>query len=187
MSEYPDGSNRSAAANESADTPYELLPTLANNERFVQVASELRRLKQLKDELFEDRIGDDGKKRPSYWDELKLEAGALAMAAGGKSVAFIDLRIAQTEGSAASMKVTGASLIAEYGPKMTAEQIYAAVKAAKEMDINVLLVAGIPAHVIAAATVPVGKPRSASTRIEWIGKKGKRAGTPGAGSSGSIQ
>ena len=188
MTEFPDGSNLDAASTESADTPYELLPALANNERFVQIASELRRLKQLKDELFEDRIGDDGKKRPSYWDELKLEAGALAMAAGGTSVAFVDLRIAQTAGGAAPMKVTGASLFNAVGSSgLSEKELVAAVWAAKDLDPHVLVAKGIPVHIVAAATVPTGKPRSASTRIEWIGKKGKRAGTPGAGSGGSIQ
>lgn len=180
-------SEQSAA---TGDVPYESIPQLAANERFAMVCEELRRLKQIKDELFEDRIGPDGKKRPSYWDELKVEAAALSAAAGQKSVAFVDLRIAQTEPAAAPMKVTGASMVSAFGAAgavVTLTEYHAITMAAKELDPNVLVQYGIPAHIVAAARVQAGKPRAGSTRIEWIGKKGTAAGKHGSGGSGSVQ
>lgn len=182
--------NAAPADDQPKDVPYELLPTLASNERFVQVCEELRRLKQIKDELFEDRIGDDGKKRPSYWDELKLEAGALASVSGAKSVAFIDLRIAQTEPGVGASKITGASVmntIMNTGASEIDEHTLRAIAvASKDCDADTLVQYGVPPHVVAASRV-YGKPRSGSTRIEWIGKRGPAAGKRGAGGGGSVQ
>lgn len=170
---------------ELKDVPFEALPVLAANERFVTVADRLRELKTLKDAHFEKRG-----KLPSEWDELKTEAGALAMAAGVKSVAYIDLRIANAEGGESKGKITGAGMIEQYEKNsdlpMPYEQLRAIALSAKECDPDTLAQYGIPAQRIAAAREP-GKGRSSSVRVEWIGSKGKGGKGRAAGSGGGVQ
>lgn len=169
---------------ELKDVPFESVPQLANDEDFIRKADRLRELKQL-EALFDDKKDDNGLPRGEY-GRLKIELGARAMAAGVKSVAYIDLRIQNVEGGVTKGKVTGSAIMDAASGVLSVEQLRSIVLAAKDLDEDLLLKYGIPAHVINAGRTK-GKPRAASTRVEWIGAKGKGGAGKAAGSGETVQ
>lgn len=163
----------------SADLPFELSPVLQANGRAAYVFDRLRDLKRQKDAIEKE------------FDELRTEAGVLVSVAQAKSVAYIDLRVANTEPGKAPMKITGASAVEQLEANSefpaTYQQIRAIALAAKDCDPDILAQYGYPVNRIDAARKPSGKPRAASTRVEWIGAKGKGGKERAAGSGDSVQ
>lgn len=174
--------------------PYEAVPQLAANDRFMQLMDRLRELKKVKDELFEERTDSQtGEKLPSVWDELKIEAGALAAVAGADSVAYGDLVLVNVPGGETKGKLTGASLIEQLETRsavMTDWEKQKAIKAvalaANDCNPNDLVKFGFPPWLVEPARSP-GKPRSGSTQISWVGSKGKGGRKRSAGSGGRVQ
>lgn len=181
MTDYAN-TGKPADSDEPKDVPYELIPQLAADEDFIQKAERLRELKATHDRLFDDtRDKETGLPRGEF-GLLKLELGARAMAAGQRSIAYMDLRIANREGGETKGKVTGASMMQQLvvgqddDPNIEDWKILRTIAlAAKDLDESILMERGIPAHAINSARQP-GKPRSSSVVVEWIGAKGRSGG-----------
>ena len=159
---------------EVASIPFEAVPMLAANPEF---STRMERARQLK------RAIEDCE---TELDEIRRECGAMIAVTGEKSVAFIDLRISNVEGGIAKGKLTGAGIIDAAGRELSMAQYRAIALAAKDCDEGTLLENGIAAVLIASGREP-GKPRAGSTRLEWIGAKGKGAKDRAKSSGGSVQ
>lgn len=178
------------------DVPVEMLPLLASNEDFLRKMARLRYLKEIKDVAFNDKKDERGVPVGEF-GLLRLECGALVSAAGAKSAVYQDLRITNTEPSVAGTPGSGAIeassfaalLSQEYDQRQIADPtiaiLFAVIAAARGFDEEALLDAGVPAHVIARSR-GIGKGRSGSTRVEWVGKKGRGAGGK-QGAGGPVQ
>src|SRR4051794_13337997 len=105
--------NRFAEAG-SNDVPFETLPILQSNPEFVAKADRLRYLKAVHDDCFSDKKAATGIPAGEF-GRLKIELGAMVAVAGVTSVAYHDLRIANTAASVAgapgSGSVSGAMLV----------------------------------------------------------------------------
>lgn len=188
--------NRFAEAG-SNDVPFETLPILQSNPEFVAKADRLRYLKAVHDDCFSDKKDPATGIPAGEFGRLKIELGAMVAVAGVTSVAYHDLRIANTAASEAgapgSGSVSGAMLVGLLselvgeGPKVIeyVRLLEAALAAARSFDEDALMEAGVPPHVIAQAR-GVGKGRAGSTRVEWIGKRGRGAASK-QGDGGQVQ
>lgn len=181
-----------------SDVTYETLPLLASNPEFAQKADRLRHLKQIKDEVFTDKKDKNGVPI-GEWDRLRIECGAMVAVAGVKSVVYQDLRISNTEPSATGTPGSGSIDATAFAALMqdevasgdtkadedTIALLLRIIAAARGFDEERLLEAGVPPHVIARSR-GIGKGRAGSTRIEWVGKKGRGAGAK-QGTGGPVQ
>jgi hypothetical protein len=168
----------------ASNVPYESVPELAANETFIDLMNEARALKARHEQ-------DDAR-----LDEIRIEAGALVMVAGQKSVAFQDIRVVNVDGGFTKGKITGKGLLEsielmpslgmELTPEREHQLLLAICAAAVDVNPAILVDLGFPATLIEGAR-GAGSPRKASTKLEWVGGKGKGGKKRAAGSGGAIQ
>lgn len=181
----PNEPKQNTRGEQLSDIPFEAIPLLATSADFHRMASRLRELRAIKDELFDDKISKVTGTPIGEYERLRLELGAMVAVAGVASVTFIDLRIANTAAGETRGKVTGPMIIRSLGDAPTVEQLLAIARSATALDEDELVLNGIPPFVVAQSREP-GKPRKGSTRVEWVGKRGPGANAK-QGSGGAIQ
>jgi hypothetical protein len=162
--------------------PFEAVPQLAANDRFILIMERLREIKTATESMEKEE------------KELKLEAGALAAVAGVKSVAFYDVVLTNVDGSMMKGKLAGAGLIEQlevafHGDAYEKQRALRAIAlAANDCDPQALALNGFPAALIEPARSK-GTPRAGSTQLSWAGGKGKggKRRAAGSGSGGGVQ
>jgi hypothetical protein len=189
----------SISDDQPSDVPFESLPLLSSNDVFTRKADRLRELKAIKDSLFDDTKDKSTGLPRGEFDRLKIELGAMVSASGAKSVAYFDLRIRNQAGGETKGKLTGEVVLRALHlsagisdmeiEDLSVEdlrRVLAVALAAVDINPEILLQHGV--HLNFDALRSPGKPRSPSTVVEWIGKRGPGASSkPGSAGGGAVQ
>lgn len=183
----PEDQAANAASSTGTSIPFEAIPGLAANEEFIASMDKLRELKQLEDQFF--KKDDKHPEKDGLYHKLRRSTMAIALSFGQRSVSYQDIRIADVDGGVIKGKVSGERLLVQLGIMGSDETPLAAkepgelialllgiVKAAKELDPQKLVDAGVSPLAISRAKSP-DTPKANSVRVEWIGRRRGGSGT----------